>query len=95
MFALKEACALILSDVWTTDSDPVETFCPRSPEARLCRPEGETWFGKIVLFPESQPETSFVTGPHPGQNMRQRVLYEYLRKLLLTPDEFMQLLEDC
>src|SRR6266571_2154850 len=32
LFALKEACALILSDVWTTDSDPVETFCPRSPQ---------------------------------------------------------------
>ncbi len=34
LFALKEACALILSDV-TTDSDPVETFCLRSPQARL------------------------------------------------------------
>jgi hypothetical protein len=33
--ALKEACALILSDVWITDSDPVETFCPRSPRAQL------------------------------------------------------------
>ena len=33
--------------------------------------------------------------PHPGQNMRQRMLHEYLRKLLLAPDEFMQLLEDC
>jgi len=38
MFALKEACAPILNDVWTTDSDPVETFCPRSPQARL-----ESW----------------------------------------------------
>src|SRR5258707_6699330 len=28
LFALKEACALILSDVWITDSDPVVTFCP-------------------------------------------------------------------
>jgi hypothetical protein len=34
-FAQKEACALILNDVWTTDSDPVETFCARSPQARL------------------------------------------------------------
>ena len=30
-----EAFALILSHVWTTGSDPVETFCPRSPQARL------------------------------------------------------------
>src|SRR5579864_9784903 len=38
LFALREACALILSDVWTTDSDPMETFCPRSPQAWLsCR----------------------------------------------------------
>src|SRR5260370_1652556 len=35
LFALKEACALILSDVWTTNSDPVETFYLRSPQARL------------------------------------------------------------
>jgi hypothetical protein len=35
LFALKEVCALIPSDVRTTDSDPVETFCPRSPQTRL------------------------------------------------------------
>ena|ERR1019366_8838645 len=26
--------------------------------------------------------------PHPGRNMRQRMLHEYLRKLLLAPDEY-------
>ena len=35
MFALKEARALILNDDWTTDSDPVETFCLRPPQAWL------------------------------------------------------------
>jgi hypothetical protein len=35
LFALKEVCALIPSDLRTTDSDPVETFCPRSPQTRL------------------------------------------------------------
>jgi hypothetical protein len=35
LLALKEACALTLSDVWTTDLDPVETFCLCSPQARL------------------------------------------------------------
>jgi predicted RNA binding protein YcfA (HicA-like mRNA interferase family) len=33
--------------------------------------------------------------PHPGRNLRRTMLHEYLRKLLLSPDEFMQLLEDC
>jgi predicted RNA binding protein YcfA (HicA-like mRNA interferase family) len=33
--------------------------------------------------------------PHPGQNLRPPVLRKSLRKLLLSPDEFMQLLEDC
>jgi len=27
--------------------------------------------------------------------MRQRMVHEYLRKLLLSPDEFIRLLEDC
>ena len=33
--------------------------------------------------------------PHPGQNMRPPVLRKSLRKLLLSPDEFMRLLEHC
>jgi len=33
--------------------------------------------------------------PHPGQNLRPPMLREALRKLLLSPDEFMRLLEDC
>jgi hypothetical protein len=33
--------------------------------------------------------------PHPGQTLRRTMLREYLRKLLLSPDEFMQLLKDC
>jgi len=33
--------------------------------------------------------------PHPGQNKRPPVLRQSIRKLLLSPDEFMRLLEDC
>ena len=33
--------------------------------------------------------------PHPGQNMRPPVLPQSLRKLLVSQDEFMQLLKDC
>ena len=50
---------------------------------------------RSFFFPSRNPRLVSLREPHPGQNMRQRVLYEYLRKLLLTPDQFMQLLEDC
>ena len=33
--------------------------------------------------------------PHPGDGLHQPMLRQYLRKLLLSPDEFMQLLENC
>ncbi len=33
--------------------------------------------------------------PDPGQNLRPTMLQEYLRKLLLSADEFVRLLEDC
>jgi hypothetical protein len=53
--------------------------------------------GSGILFASASrsPQLVSLREPHPGQNMRQRLLHEYLRKLLLTPDEFMQLLEDC
>ncbi len=40
---------------------------------------------QVVLFRE----------PHPGHNMSQRMLHEYLRKLPLTSDEFIRLLDEC
>lgn len=49
LVALKGTCVLILSNVWATHSGPLETFRPRSPEARLYRPKGEAGFFKIVL----------------------------------------------
>ncbi len=52
--------------------------------------------GSGILFfsPRRNPRLVSLREPHPGQNMRQRMLHDYLRKLLLTPDDFMQLLED-
>jgi hypothetical protein len=49
----------------------------------------------LFVSPSRNPRLVSLREPHPGQDMRQRMLHEYLRKLLLTPDEFMQLLEDC
>jgi hypothetical protein len=33
--------------------------------------------------------------PHPGDTLRQMALHNYIRKLLLTADEFIALLEEC
>src|SRR5439155_26011971 len=56
VFALKEACVLILGNVSATPSSPVETLpaCPR--EARLCSATGESGFGKIVPYFDTQPK---------------------------------------
>jgi hypothetical protein len=53
--------------------------------------------GSVRSFSNPGRSPNFVSfrEPHPGQNMRQRMLHEYLHKLFLTVDEFMQLLEDC
>ncbi len=33
--------------------------------------------------------------PHPSDTLRQAMLHNYLRKLMLTSDEFMELLKEC
>jgi len=38
---------------------------------------------------------SHSASPIPDKTCAKRMLHEYLRKLLLSPDEFMRLLEDC
>ena len=50
-------------------------------------PQGRWWrfVGVLGSFGESRP----------GHNMRQRMLHEYLRKFLLSPNEFIRLLEEC
>jgi hypothetical protein len=49
--------------------------------------------GSAGSFRNSTRNPNVVTNP--GQNVRQTMLHEYPRKLLLSPDEFMRLLEDC
>jgi hypothetical protein len=56
--------------------------------AALCSPGGMT-----PLF-HSQAICTF-REPRAGQNVRLTALREYLRKLGVAPDEFIQLLEDC
>jgi hypothetical protein len=53
--------------------------------------------GSIRSFmnPGRIPNVVSFREPHPGQNLRPPMLRTSLRKLLLSPDEFMQLLEDC
>jgi predicted RNA binding protein YcfA (HicA-like mRNA interferase family) len=53
--------------------------------------------GSVRSFvnPERIPNVVSFREPHPGQNLRRSTLRDDLRKLLLSPDEFMQLLEGC
>ena len=50
--------------------------------------------GIFFLNPNRKPTPVSLREPHPGQNMRQQMLNEYLRKLVRTPDEFIRLSED-
>src|SRR6266849_2409331 len=93
VFSLKEACVLILS-----------RLPPQVPWRRFLHVLGKLGYapqkgkaGSARSFRNSTRNPNVVTfrEPHPGQNVCQTMLHEYLRKLLLSPDEFMRLLEDC
>jgi hypothetical protein len=49
----------------------------------------------VFFNPARQPTTVSFREPHPGDTLRQTALHNYIRKLLLTVDEFMALLEEC
>jgi len=57
--------------------------------------KGKAGSARSFFNPTRSPNAVSFREPHPGQNMRRPMVQKYLRKLLLTPDEFMQLLEDC
>jgi predicted RNA binding protein YcfA (HicA-like mRNA interferase family) len=57
--------------------------------------KGKAGSARSFLNPSRTPTVVAFREPHPGDTLRQPMLRQYLRKLLLTPDEFMQLLEDC
>ena len=57
--------------------------------------KGKASSARSFCNPSRSPQVVSFREPHPGQNMRQRMLHEYLRKLLLSPNEFIRLLEDC
>jgi predicted RNA binding protein YcfA (HicA-like mRNA interferase family) len=57
--------------------------------------KGKAGSARSFLNPSRIPNVVSFREPHPGQNMRQRMLHEYLRKLLLSSDEFIRLLDEC
>jgi hypothetical protein len=57
--------------------------------------KGKAGSARSFLNPSRSPEVVSFQEPHPGGNLRPPMLRMYLRKLLLDPEEFMQLLEDC
>jgi hypothetical protein len=66
-----------------------------SPEAQLYSATGKA--GLRRSFFDLRHKANFVSfrEPRPRQDMRQRMLHEYLRKLLYPPDEFVCLFEGC
>lgn len=56
--------------------------------------KGKAGSARSFLNPRRSPNLVSFREPHPGDNLRQPMLREYLRKLLLTPEEFIRLLED-
>jgi len=50
---------------------------------------------KIVCEPGTYSDIVSLRETHPGQNLRPPMLRAHLRALLLSPDEFLQLLKDC
>jgi hypothetical protein len=57
--------------------------------------KGKAGSARSFSNPSRSPSVVSLREPHPGGSLRQRQLREYLRKLALAPDEFMQILEDC
>ena len=50
---------------------------------------------RVFFNPTRQPTRVSFRELHPGDTLRQTMLHNYIRKLLLTVDEFMALLEEC
>jgi predicted RNA binding protein YcfA (HicA-like mRNA interferase family) len=57
--------------------------------------KGKAGSGRSFFNPSRHPNVVTFREPHPGQDVRATMLREYLRKLLIAPDEFIQLLRDC
>ena len=61
-------------------------YVPQKSKAGSLRP---------FVHPKRIPTCVWFREPHPGDTMRQSTLREYLRKLSLEPEEFVELLREC
>jgi hypothetical protein len=57
--------------------------------------KGKAGSARRFVNPCRNPNVVSLREPHLGENLGQAMLRNYLRKLLLDPNEFMHLLEDC
>ena len=73
----------------------METFCLLLRKLGYTAQKGKAGSARVFVNPSRSPEVVSLREPRPGVNLRPPMLRMYLRKLLLDPDEFMQLLEDC
>ena len=57
--------------------------------------EGKAGSARSFVNPGRNPNVVSLREPHLGDNLGQAILRKYLRKLILDPNEFIHLLEDC
>lgn len=50
---------------------------------------------RVFFNPKREPHTVSFREPHPVDALRRAMLHNYIRKLMLTSDEFMELLKEC
>ena len=85
-----------LADAPVAHAAPLETFRLRVPETGLYRAQkGKAGSARSFVNPGRNPNVVSLREPHLGGNLGQAMLRKYLRKLILDPNEFKHLLEDC
>ena len=86
---------LELNSAGTAQATPVEALCVRPPQTRLSPAKAGQGSLRVFLNATREPHTVSLREPHPSDALRQAMLHNYLRKLMLTSDEFMELLKEC
>jgi hypothetical protein len=53
--------------------------------------------GSVRVFHNATCESRTISlrEPHPADTLRSAILHSYVRRLMLTPDEFMEILKEC
>ena len=84
-----------LQNVRAARSTSVEAFRLPSPRTRLPPAKDGAGFGEGVLQSHTPTDQRLIPRTYPVGTLRQATLHSYIRKLMLTSHEFMELLKEC